>query len=158
MTTIVYDTKYDPRHAEKTLQTLARAIFYFGALASMLDGLSTWLVVRSAGVNIEQNWGMGWFMRHVGLVPTCIGRVLLGVACFWYVSNLLVGRRLFFRASRAAKYEAKMMDPNMSGHSRLVVNVAPYARAIETVFILAITCVVVGNNINAAVVWFHGHP
>lgn len=157
MTAVVYDTQYYQDHARKTLETLARAIFYFGALFSMFDGLSTYIVVRSAGTNIEQNWGMGWFMRHVGLAPTCIARVLLGVACFWFVSNLLVGRRLFLRSSRAAAYEVKVSDPNMPRRRAFVMRFSPYARAIEVVFVLAVTCMVVGNNVNAALVFFHGH-
>lgn len=149
--TVVYDTRYE----RKSLEALARGIFYFGVLASFLDGLLTWLVVRSAGVGIEQNWGMGWLMRQIGLVPTIIGRVAIGVFCFWYVANLLVGRRLFLRQKRADKYQRFISRTDRPTWRQWFVEHRPYFTAIETVFILFATSAVVGNNINAAIVYFH---
>ena len=153
MSTIVYDRAY----TEQSLTVLARAIFYFGALASFLDGLLTWLVVRSAGTNIEQNWGMGWFMRHIGLVPTIIGRVAIGVFAFWYVANVIMGKRHFLRRKRAAKYERFISRTDRPAWKQRFVDARPYITGLETVFVLAVTWAVVGNNINAALVWFHGH-
>lgn len=150
---IVYDQRYQRQH----LEALARGIFYFGALASALDGFLTWLVVRRAGTNIERNSFMGWFMVHLGLGPTIILRVSLGVLCFWYVANLIVGRQIFMRAKRAEKYRRSIERTDRSWFSQWVIDHIPFFRAMETVFILAITWAVVGNNINAAIVFFHSH-
>jgi hypothetical protein len=147
MTTVVIDRQYDRTH----LEALARAIFYFGALASLFDGLLTWLVVRSAGTNLERNSFMGYFMVHIGVATTCALRVLLGVACFWYIANLIVGRRIFLFGKRAARYQAKLA----TAKPRTWV---PYLRSIETIFVLGITWAVVGNNIQACIIWFsNGH-
>jgi hypothetical protein len=149
------ETDYNPNHHRQTLEALARGIFYFGALASLLDGVLTWIVVHRVGTNIERNSFMGWFMEHLGLTPTMVLRVLLGVVCFWYVANLLVGRRLFVRPSRAVKYAKWVSKPDRPRYQAAFMRARPYLTALETVFILAITCVVVGNNINAYVVFMH---
>jgi hypothetical protein len=151
----LHETDYNPDHQRKTLEALARGIFYFGALASMLDGVLTWLVVRRVGTSIERNSAMGWFMEHLGLMPTLILRVLLGVVCFWYVANLLVGRRMFVRSSRAAKYARWVSKTDRPRYQETFMRARPYLTALETIFILAVTCVVVGNNINAYVVFIH---
>ena len=155
MNRTVYETQYDPEHSRRTLETLARGIFYFGALTSALDGFLTWLVVRNTGTNIERNSFMGWFMIHIGLVPTVLVRIAIGVLCFWYVANLLVGRRIFLRSSRAAKYVKWVTKTDRPGYQQRFMAARPYITAMETVFILVITSVVVGNNVNAAIVYFH---
>jgi hypothetical protein len=151
----LYETDYNPNHPRQTLEALARGLFYFGALASLLDGVLTWLVVHRVGTSIERNSFMGWFMEHLGLTPTIALRVLLGIVCFWYVANLLVGRRLFLRRSRAAKYAKWVSKPDRPHYQETFMRVRPYLTALEAVFILAVTCVVVGNNINAYVVFMH---
>jgi hypothetical protein len=151
----LYETNFDPDHQRKTLEALARGLFYFGALASMLDGALTWIVVRHVGTSIERNGVMGWSMAHLGLTPTVVLRVLLGVACFWYVANLLVGRRLFVRRSRAAKYAKGVSKTGRPRYQETFMRARPYLTALETVLILAVTCVIVGNNVNAYVVFMH---
>ena len=61
------------------------------------------------------------------------------------------------RKSRAAKYEVALARTDRSSKSKWLFERVPSLRAIETVFILAITWAVVGNNVNAALVWFHSH-
>jgi hypothetical protein len=153
MTTIVIED-----HPKQTIEAFARGIFYFGALVSLFDGLLTWLVVRSAGVSLEQNWGMGWLMRHIGLGPTIFFRVAIGVFLFWYVSNLLVGRRIFFLAKRAAKYTRMMASTSKYRFVEWLKRNTPTIQALEAIFILVITSAVVGNNIQAAILWFNAHP
>jgi hypothetical protein len=149
--TIVEDARYET----KSLHALARSIFYFGALASFLDGLLTWWVVRSAGTNIERNSFMGTLMNNIGLVPTVVLRIAIGVFLFWYVSNIIVGRRMFLRQSKADKYQRFITKRDRSKWQQMFVDARPYITAMETVFILAVTWAVVGNNINAASVYFH---
>lgn len=137
------------------LRGLAHAVFFLGALASCLDGFLTWLVVRSAGVNLEQNWGMGWLMRHLGVGTTCTLRAIVGVAVFWYIANLLVGRRIFLTKWRYRAY-IKWLKKDVTGRFGLWFrrNKASIM-AFETIVVLGITCAVVGNNIETALVYFH---
>jgi hypothetical protein len=107
------------------------------------------------GKKTERNSLIGWFMEYLGPTPTIVLRVLLGVVCFWYIANLLVGRRLFVRHSRAAKYAQWVSKVGRPHYQAVFMRARPYVTALETVFILAITYAVVGDDVNAYVVFPH---
>ena len=101
---------------------------------------------------------MGWFMHHIGIGLTCSIRAAIGIFLFWYVSNLLVGRRIFLRKSKAAKYERFIARTDRPAWCQWLVNHRATFSCLEAMFILVVTSAVVGNNINAAIVYFHSHP
>jgi len=61
------------------------AVWFFGALMMMLDGLTTYIALT---FHADQGAREGnpialWAIEHIGVAGTCILKVLIGVAMMW---------------------------------------------------------------------------
>ena len=75
-----------------TVATLVRIEFWIACLAGLGDALTTWIVLERRGTQLEGNPIMRWPMQHWGVLPTCLGRALLGILIFWHLSRRIMGR------------------------------------------------------------------
>jgi len=79
-----------------------RLIVFAGGLACVGDGITTYVGVRSAGVDAEANPVQAQIMRSAGLIPALALRVLLGVLLFVLVVE--VAERFPFKLARGLAY------------------------------------------------------
>jgi hypothetical protein len=150
-------------HLSGSVKAVARGIFYAGAIASSLDALFTWLVVRKVGDRVEANLTMGYFYRHIGLSTTLVLRVLVGIFLFWLFANEIRGRRYFVTKKTAISFLtlqagygfAEYTTPRAAAKAQRLFELRFYLTSFAILFAFLVTWLTVGNDLNVYLYYLH---
>ncbi len=143
---------------EPTVHAFARLIWYFGAIGSWLDGITTWFVLTHAkghGVVVEKNSALSRVFHYLGVAFTCGLRVWVGIVMFWIIGNELNGKIFFFSHFGARRYADRLARSSSNRFQQWRINTRVYHVPFFALFLLVATWAVVGNNLNVLYIWAH---
>lgn len=124
-------------------RTLLGALVWAYALAALGDALTTWFVLGADGMAREANPIMRDAMVFYGLEPVLVMRVAVGVLLVWLLARVSLRGYLFFRLpTDHPRRLLRRGDGWYRARARIY--------SIYLVMATAVTWMVVGNNLRAA--------
>lgn len=124
-------------------RTLLGALVLAYALAALGDALTTWFVLDADGVTREANPVMREAMAFYGLEAVLVMRVAVGVLLVWLLARVSLRGYIFFRLP--ADHSSRWLRRGDRWYRARARTYAVYL-----VMATAVTWMVVGNNLRAA--------